>query len=133
MTRTLLMAGCVLTCLTLNPVWAEQTIQPGEPIKASVAKGEWQYYTITPGADAELLTVELYQIAEDVDLFLKQGEQPDRIHYDCRQAVFGKRLEVCKLPVDKQEPVYIGIYGYSGGEFKVRATVERQVAQAEQE
>ncbi len=130
MTRTLTVAWLILGLAFAQTTFAETALQSDQPLRGSVMQGQWQYYEFMPSGDPAVVSVELYEIAMDVDLFLGLGERPNRLDYACRQAVFGQRLEVCKLPIDDATPIYVGVYGYQGGDYRLRLTVQPQVVTA---
>ncbi len=120
----------VLAIFFVSPVCAETAIEPNQPLIDKVAAGEWQYYSLTPSISPQQLTVELYQLGDDVDLFVRVGEQPDRRNYDCRHAIFKQQMEFCEMTLTEQTPVYIGVFGYQGGAYKLRASLAEPVATA---
>lgn len=98
-------------------------LNSGEIQSGTVAEGQWVYYQIdATSADIELV-VELTNLSDDVDLYVLNGAEPTTSSFDCRPYKGGTQSETCTLPNTANTTWYIGIYGYSAGNFNIRATL----------
>ncbi len=82
----------------------------------SVSKGEWKYYM---GRGASL--AKLYNLSSDLDMYVKSGSKPSFNSYDCRPFKTGTTDEICNQ-INPENEVYIGIYGYTSGNFSLLVT-----------
>ncbi len=98
-------------------------LNSGSAVNGSVALGQWRYYQISAGAGHTNLLVELSGLSADLDLYVRQGQQPLDDAYDCRPLLGGTAGESCSLPNTGATTWYIGVYGYAAGTFTLKATL----------
>jgi hypothetical protein len=90
----------------------------------TVSEYAWEYYEISFESGVVEMTIDLFDLTDDVDLYVRKGSLPTRSigDYDCKSAGSGKRSESCDISFDAPMIVYIGIYGYDGGDYNLKAT-----------
>jgi len=93
------------------------TLESGQSVDGSVARGDWVYYSI----EATNLNVVMSNLSADVDLYVRQGAKPTSSSYDCRPYVGGTKSETCDVNADSSATWYIGVQGYSAGTFTMTA------------
>jgi len=91
------------------------TSTSGTPISDSITKGQWHYYTIAASSAHTLLEVELTDLSDDVDLYLKKGSQPTKSNKDCKSTAMDTDDERCVVLNNSNGTWYIGVYGDQGG------------------
>lgn len=99
------------------------TLIPGLSITDSVLQRSWKYYKVSPNSEDTSVTVELTGLSSDLDLYIKQGNQPSTSDYDCKSNNREISEEKCTLTFSNQ-PLYIGVYGYSNGSFTIKAILQ---------
>jgi len=88
----------------------------------TVEEKAWAYYRLT-GVDAgDQVTVLLDELASDIDLYVRAGDFPNLSVFDCRSYAGGTTAETCIVNVDS-ESVYIGVYGYKSGDYRLSTTL----------
>jgi hypothetical protein len=95
----------------------------GQAKTGSVALGDWKYYRITAPNGATQLTVNVTKIGEDVDLYLRKSLRPQQFDYAKASRKAGTTAEKLTATNSGENIWYIGVYGYKGGSFTVKATV----------
>ena len=97
------------------------------PHSDSIAQGEMTYYKIA--GSSQYTEIKLDQLTADLDLYVKVGEKPTVNSYDARSANGGTKADYSLLPVDAQHrDVYIGVYGYRAGDYRVTAKYKTPLA-----
>jgi len=89
-----------------------------------VSNKKWRNYVVKVDKVYKNIDAELYNLENDLDLYVKKGEKPDLNTFDCRPYKGGKRVESCNLANDDDNIWYLGIYGYSEGNFSVKVTAK---------
>lgn len=98
-----------------------------EALSGDIDAGEWRHYIVeVPGSHARL-DVELGNLSDDVDLYVREGERPsghvdDNGEYDCGSYAGGSRSESCHLPVDGRTRFHVSVYGYRASNFRLLAS-----------
>ena len=67
------------------------------------------------------LTVELFNLSDDVDQYVKDGSWPTPGEYECRPYAGGINSESCTLPNTGSIFWYIGVQGYQAGSYEIKA------------
>ena len=80
----------------------------------SVTKDNWKYYVVNAPASYANIKVELYNLSQDADLYVREGTAPTHLVHDCRPYKSGTINEICELPYSGATQWHIGVYGYSG-------------------
>ena len=98
------------------------TLVSGESQTGTVAQDEWRYYQIdTTSADNEL-KLELTNLSNDVDLYVRNGALPTTSDYDCRPYLADTNPETCRMANPGAATWYIGVHGYRAGNYTIKAT-----------
>lgn len=108
-------AAVVAISFTHTPLFA-QTLVLGSPLSGSVATQQWNYYSISGGAE-----VSLYDLTADVDLYISYDGQPTRTSYDCSSTNGATISESCFIATTGT--VTIGVYGYAAGNYTLLVSV----------
>jgi len=92
------------------------SIAPGETVSASVALGEWSYFSVdNAGATGNVLAT-LSGLSSDIDLYVGEGSEPGLEDFVCRSWIAGTSNETCGVSLNAGGTV-IGVYGYQAGSF----------------
>ena len=102
-----------------------QTLVSGQAKTGSVSQGDWKYYKISSASNATNVTVKLSGLNKDLDLYVKKGSQVSKSNYSCRPYHSGTKAETCEVTLNASETTYIGIYGFSSGNFQIKATMKK--------
>ena len=99
------------------------TLISGIEVRDSVALGGWVHFKIeASGSDTKIL-MELYDLSNDLDLYVKKGSRPTLESYDCRPYSGGTTPESCNLINTGAGPWYISVHGFNSGSFRLKATL----------
>lgn len=97
--------------------YSDQTLSNGVPVNDSIdcttQQGGWKYYSFTVPAGATNLSVDLYNLTADADLYLRYGSKPDLGSYDCRPYNGGTNDEQCTNPAPTAGTWWVGINNYA--------------------
>jgi len=97
------------------------------PHSDSIAQGEMTYYKIA--GSNKYTEIKLDQLTADLDLYVKVGEKPTRNNFDAKSSNGGTKADYSLLPVDAQHrDVYIGVYGYRAGNYRITAKYKTPLA-----
>jgi hypothetical protein len=99
------------------------TLTSGEEISDKVRTGEWQWYRVATLAEDIGLNIEVYDLSDDVDLYVQEGYAPSAKDYNCRPYSGGTDPETCKLANSGESIWYIGVHGYYGGSYRLKVEV----------
>lgn len=99
------------------------TLSSGQRVSGYVSKGSWKNYKIQASSSDSELKVDLTNLSDDVDLYVRKGSLPDTIRYDCRPYFSRTSSETCELDNSGNNTWYIGLRGFKAGSFKVKATL----------
>jgi hypothetical protein len=101
------------------------SLSSGVSVNGSVSQGHWNYYTITSDSSHTQLTVELYGLSDDLDLYVRKGRIPgiESGEYDSSSEHSGTTSDTCTLGNTGTNDWYIGVFGYRTGNFTVKATL----------
>ena len=100
----------------------------GVPANGSVAGStsyeQWDFYYVDLGTGVNQLTVDLYNLTEDADLFVRRGAKPDLGTFDCSSAWGGTTSDQCVFTSPAAGRWWIGVANYASGaiNYTVRAT-----------
>jgi hypothetical protein len=74
--------------------------------------------------EATLLVVDLYDLSEDADLYVRHGCKPNLLDWDCYELVGGTFPEQCVVQPPAACRWWVGIVNWTTGPitYKVRAT-----------
>lgn len=105
-----------------EPVYT--VVTNGETATGSVAQQEWQFYRLDPAPGTQQLSVQLDQLTNDADLYVRRGQLPagapsQGAGSDCFSLLGGTSAESCVVNVDGQDPWYIGVYGYQASDYSI--------------
>jgi len=115
--------------LVANAVNGDGTtiLNDNSPQNGSIAQGEMTYYKIA-GSD-QYTEITLDQLSADLDLYVKVGEKPTVDNFDAKSSKGSTKTEYSLLPVDAEHrDVYIGVYGYRAGNYRITAKYQTPLA-----
>ena len=121
--RSLFMKLMFLVLMT-QVVFSATTLTSGVSKNSSVSQGSWKYYKIS-ASSSSTVTVKLTELSADVDLYVRKNSLPTdpEQEYLCRPYEGGTTSETCNnISMGSTDVMYIGVYGYENGSFKVKAT-----------
>jgi len=105
-------------------------IKSEETVYSLARYNTWKYYKITASEQINTLSVLLYNLDKDVDLYVRKGAIPSGHEdnngiYDCGSAKSGTQSESCILsnPANTTTDWYIGVYGFKQSTFSLTATL----------
>jgi len=102
-------------------------LENNTPQSDSIAQGEMTYYKIA--GSTQYTEIKLDDLTADLDLYVKVGAKPTRDNYDAKSTNGGTKADYSLLPVDAQHrDVYIGIDGYSTGNYRITAKYKTPLA-----
>lgn len=90
----------------------------GESVLGYASDNQWNYYTVTANsANNMVISIDQdWNTGGDCDLYIRNGQQPDRFHYDYRNIGFDDSFSITV-----QNPLsvhwYIGVYGYRSCQY----------------
>jgi len=91
-----------------------------------VSKNSWRNYTVRVDSEYTHLNVDLYNLEQDLDLYVRKVENPSLDKFDCRPFKGGKRPESCNLINEGENIWYLGVYGYIEGNFSIKVTADKK-------
>ena len=90
-----------------------------------VDEKKWNYYKVATTSMHSELKVMISNLDADVDLYVRQGENPTLQNYKrentCRPYAGGTTKETCNMDVVSSTYYYIGVYGYKSGNYDIKA------------
>jgi hypothetical protein len=90
-----------------------------------VDEKKWNYYKVTTTSMHSELKVMISNLDADVDLYVRQGENPTLQNYKrentCRPYAGSTTKETCNMDVVSSTYYYIGVYGYKSGSYDIKA------------
>lgn len=98
-----------------------------ETFSGNVELGEWLYFTIdTPPRSANYLIVDLFELSNDLDLYLQKGSIPTFQNHRCRPYRGISTSEACIINLENSNdaPWFVGVHGYAAGSFNLQAIVQ---------
>ncbi len=107
---------------TVNNIRA---LTSGVALSDSVKQNETKFYKIA-GVRGATLDSLITNLSADADLYVRVGQKPTESVYDCRSVNSRKNDDSCSITVDKNQDVYIGVYGYQSTNYEVKATLNQQ-------
>ncbi len=102
-----------------------RTLTSGVAVSDSVKQNETKFYKIA-GVRGATLDALISNLSADADLYVRVGQKPTESLYDCRSVKSRKNNDSCSISVDKNQDVYIGVYGYKAASYDVKATLTQQ-------
>jgi len=103
----------------VNPVVINSLIT-GQAVDGAVDHQSWIYYKVVT-FPWEGLSVQLFALSDDVDLYLRYGARPTLSNYDCRPYRGGREMETCEMSSRGAATWFIGVNGYHPGHFSILA------------
>ena len=100
-----------------------ETLASSVPIFGSVTQYAFKYYKISAKKGQSLSSL-LDQMNADIDLYVKIGSKPILSSYDCASLNGSTMEEKCSIPLTENADVYIGVYGYQTGSYRLTATID---------
>jgi hypothetical protein len=96
----------------------------GTDISDTVQGGEWKKYKVRVSASQEL-NVELFDLSQDADLYVRRGLPPTSESYNCRPFSAGTNSETCAVTNTEDGIYYISVQGFDSGStaFTLQATL----------
>ncbi len=99
---------------------ADQSLSNGVPfidsIDCATMQGGWKYYSFFMPTAMSVMTVQLYGLSADADLYVAYGYHPDLATYDCRPYLGGTTAETCTSTYPNLPGSYwVGINNFSAG------------------
>ena len=101
------------------------SLSNGVSNSGSLNQGEWRFYKINVNSGYNKIQVDLTNLSSDLDLYVRKGKIPgmNSGEYDKASGNEGTTSETCTLDNTGTNDWYIGVYGYSTGNFTVKATL----------
>ncbi|MBT5230954.1 MAG: hypothetical protein HOM11_11845 [Methylococcales bacterium] len=105
---------------TPSPTIPAGTIElsANQAVSDSVSQGNWKHFAIVTSSD---INVVMDQLSNDVDLYVRKEATPTAGAYDCRPYKGNTTTETCSISNTTETVVYISVYGYSSGNFRIIA------------
>jgi hypothetical protein len=104
-----------------------KSLPSGKTISKHVKSGKWKDYKIEV-APNKRLSVRLYNLSEDADLYVRMGSRPNETNgidgFDCRPYLGGTQAEICTLDNNTAKTVtyFISVHGYKAANYKLKVT-----------
>ena len=98
------------------------TLTSGIAISSNVANQAFQHFKINV-LSGGTVTILLSGLSSDNDLYVRVGAEASKSFYDCKSTAGGNTNETCSITVNSSNDVYIGVYGYEGGNYTIQATI----------
>ncbi|HSK75078.1 MAG TPA: trypsin-like peptidase domain-containing protein [Thermoanaerobaculia bacterium] len=124
-----IMASDTSVTASFRSLITETGLSSGVPLTDSLTseiwQGQWKFYYLDVPAGAMRLTVELYGLSADVDLYVRFGEKPSLAVYNCRPYVGNTFREECTFSSPSGGRWWIGVNNWHTGtiSYTVKATV----------
>ncbi len=96
-------------------------LELGVSVSNLVTEGEWDYYEFHV-VNSGRYKVTLDHLDADIDLYVGTGFKPDSGSYTCRSVNLDADDEECILDIESSTDVIVGVYGYEGGHYSLKAT-----------
>lgn len=100
-----------------------QQLTSEQTISSSVEKDSWNYYKIATHELTTGISISLTNLSSDLDLYVLKGSHPTKSKYDCRPYKSKQYSERCLLDLSSSTDIYIGVYGYTAGKYKLKAAL----------
>lgn len=105
-----------------------RNLAPGRPVRQSIERDDWLYFTLAVPAGARGLDVHLNSISGDADLYVRAEDQPQGSVasgglFDASSASEGRSVESVRLDDAGDRVWVIAVHGYRGGEFELHADI----------
>ncbi|KPA15588.1 peptidase S8, partial [Candidatus Magnetomorum sp. HK-1] len=97
------------------------TLTSGVSKSGSVSKDDWKYYKINASSSHSQIKVEMTNLSNDVDLYVRKGSKPSKTSYDCRPYKGMTKSETCTQINSGSNTWYIGVQGYQSGSYSIQA------------
>lgn len=95
------------------------SLQDGDSAINNMAANNWTFYHVAGDLSYANLYSKLANLSADLDLYVKRGSLPTDRDFDCRSYRGGTSEENCSVAVTDASPIYIGVYSYQAGSFKL--------------
>ena len=89
-----------------------------------VSKDSWRYLSLSVEKKYTSLDIKLFNLEQDLDLYVRKGQKPSHDKFDCRPFKGGIRAESCNLINEGDNIWYLGVHGYMEGNFTIKATAK---------
>ena len=101
-----------------------------DSLASGTQQAGWKYYYIDVPSGAASLVVDLYNLTDDVDLYVRYNAKPDLAGHDCTSQYGGTSSEKCTFNAPSAGRWWIGVNNYVAGtiSYTVKATVTGSVA-----
>ncbi len=98
-------------------------IQPFVQVNDSVKLDEWKYYQVLLSETATHINVNLFNLTDDADLYIRGGSVPTFTENDCASFFGGTISENCiNVSTGGERVWYIGVHGYMAADFTLFVT-----------
>jgi len=87
-----------------------------------VSRNNWRYYTLSIDHKYTSFNVKLYNLEQDLDLYVREGQKPEHDKFDCRPFKGGIRAETCSIVNERGTIWHLGVFGYLEGNFSIKLT-----------
>ena len=105
-----------------SPSPSTVTLYSGSSVSSNVEDGVFNYYKISAG-EKQTIVATLSNLDNDIDMYAKIGSKPTRDSYNCRSWNVDTQDERCSLLLNSNSDVYIGVYGFNAGNYRIKATL----------
>lgn len=120
--KSIISLGIFLILTTSLYAGVTTPLGSGNSIEGSVAKEELKYYKVE-AKKGQVLKVTLTDIVGDPDLYITTGSKPTNIDYDKESDNSANVDEEIIMSLAKDTDVFIAVYGYDIGNYKITATL----------
>jgi PKD repeat protein len=84
-------------------------------IQSPVKNGAWDRYYVDLASGSQAITVDLYDMSADLDLYVRAGQKPDLTTFDCRSWTIGSNPEQCAVAPTGPVRLWIGVTNFATG------------------
>jgi len=90
-------------------------LSSGEAVNGAVNSNAWVHYKIDSSDSDTKLTVNLKNLSDDADLYIKKDSLATTTSYGCASEEYGISNEICEVDISSQDAAtwYVSVYGYA--------------------
>ena len=98
---------------------------PEKNINSQVEHHQWRYYRIVTDTDECQYRLELHDLSNDADLYLRQLNKPTLTEWDFRPYKGYQQPETVNFDSTQASIWYVGVYGYRASTFELSLDLQR--------